>query len=52
MWRVGTRWISGGTTVSGYTNRTNTYDRNLANNPPPFTPFSSQDYQLSQWREK
>jgi hypothetical protein len=50
--RIGTRWTSGGTFVSGYANRVDTYDRLLAFSPPPFTPASSVDYQLVLWREQ
>jgi hypothetical protein len=50
--RVGTRW---GTVpscyASGYQNRINNYDRNLATDPPAFTPISSQDYEFVEWRE-
>tara|TARA_B100000745_G_scaffold300476_1_gene254638 strand:+ start:3218 stop:4639 length:1422 start_codon:yes stop_codon:yes gene_type:complete len=54
--RVGTKW---GYTywpwcfnqTSGYENRVNSYDRNLATDPPPFTPVSSPDYQFVEWRE-
>lgn len=49
--RVGTRWTSGGTFVSGYNERFNTYDRNLAADPPPLTPYTSDDFQFIEWRE-
>lgn len=50
--REGTKWTNGsGTFVSGYNQRNNSYDRNLATNPPPLTPFVSQDYRFIEWRE-
>ncbi|HEX9608590.1 MAG TPA: hypothetical protein VGA06_00025 [Candidatus Paceibacterota bacterium] len=50
--RVGTRWTSGGTFVSGYNDRLNYYDRNLAAEPPPLTPFVSSDFTFIEWREE
>ncbi len=50
--RVGTKWTSGGTFVSGYNQRYDTYDSELAENPPPFTPATSDDYQFVEWREQ
>ena len=50
--RVGTQWSSGGSIVSGYQSRTDTYDRLLAFDPPPFTPAASPDYKLVLWREQ
>ena len=50
--RVGTQWVCRGLYCSGYANRTNTYDRTLANNPPPLTPFTSTDYRFIEWRER
>ena len=50
--RVGTRWGSStGCYGSGYQNRINNYDRNLATDPPAFTPVASPDYQFVEWRE-
>lgn len=50
--RVGTKWgTSTGCYGSGYQNRVNNYDRNLATDPPGFTPVSSPDYQFVEWRE-
>lgn len=50
--RVGTRWGSStGCSGSGYQNRINNYDRNLATDPPAFTPVASPDYQFVEWRE-
>jgi lipoprotein-anchoring transpeptidase ErfK/SrfK len=45
--RVGTKWTSGGTFVSGYSQRNDTYDRTLAQNPPPFTPTTSDDFKIN-----
>jgi hypothetical protein len=50
--RVGTQWTSGGVISSGYQTRTDTYDRLLAFDPPPFTPAASPDYKLVLWREQ
>lgn len=49
--RVGTQWISGGTQISGFSNRYNSYDRSLVVSPPPLTPHTSDDYQFIEWRE-
>lgn len=49
--RVGTQWISGGTTVSGFRNRYNTYDSNLVANPPPLIPTTSDDFNFTEWRD-
>ncbi len=50
--RVGERWTSEGTTLSGYLSRTNTYHAALASDPPPLTPATSVDYRLVLWREE
>jgi hypothetical protein len=50
--REGTKWISGATYVSGYNVRNNSYDRNLATDPPPLTPLVSNDYRFVEWREE
>lgn len=51
--RVGTKWICGGSSYcSGYENRVTTYDRALATNPPPMTPYVSDDYRFIEWREE
>ncbi len=55
--RVGTKW---GYTIfpycinawSGYNIRSNSYDRKLAVDPPPLTPYVSSDYKFIEWREK
>jgi len=49
--REGTRWTSGGVTISGFSNRINTYDRNLVDNPPPLVPETSDLLRISDWRE-
>ncbi len=51
--RVGTKWSCGwsGYFCSGYATRYNFYDRNLANEPPPLTPFVSTDFRFIEWRE-
>ena len=49
--RVGTKWSSGGTFVSGFSQRNDSFDNNLADNPPPFTPRTSDDYSFRLWQE-
>ena len=54
--RVGTKWGYSGSGCgsnewSGFDTRTNTYDRFLATDPPPLTPYVSEDYQFVEWRE-
>jgi len=49
--RVGTQWNSGGSFVSGFQNRVNTYDRNLVSDPPPLVPNTSDVYEFIEWRE-
>lgn len=49
--RVGTKWTSGGIFISGFNQRNDTYDRALAEAPPPFTPVVSEDFLLRSWRE-
>ncbi|MEO6536483.1 MAG: hypothetical protein ABIT47_02235 [Candidatus Paceibacterota bacterium] len=51
--RTGTKWMngcSGGD--AGYQTRIDAFDRNLATDPPPFTPTISTDYQFVDWHEK
>jgi len=50
--RVGTQWVNGGVQTSGFSNRYNTYDRELVANPPPLAPNTSDDYQFIEWREE
>jgi hypothetical protein len=51
--REGTKWTSGNNTfLSGYQTRINAYDRKLATNPPPLTPYTSSDYRFVEWREE
>jgi hypothetical protein len=49
--RVGTKWTSGGTFISGFDTRYNSYDRNLVDNPPPLVPNTSDVYEFTEWRE-
>lgn len=44
------RWVSGGVAVAGFRNNTNTYDHNLAYNPPPYFPLMG-DYEFISWEE-
>lgn len=55
--RVGTKWIcsswwSGEYYCSGFEQRYDYYDRDLAIDPPPLTPKTSEDYQFIEWREE
>ncbi len=55
--RVGTKW---GYSIwpwcvndwSGYNIRSNSYDRKLATNPPPLTPYVDSEYKFIEWGEK
>lgn len=46
--RTGTAWTDG----TGFQNRYDYYDQQLAFSPPPFTPTASTDYQFNLWREE
>ncbi|MEK7063368.1 MAG: hypothetical protein AAB955_01600 [Patescibacteria group bacterium] len=50
--RVGTKWMSGNTFISGFALRNDTFDRDLAANPPPFTPAISDDFRFIEWRDQ
>lgn len=46
-------WTDGsGNVTSGFQTRTNSYDRVLAFDPPPFTPVAASDYHYVLWREQ
>ena len=49
--RVGTRWTSGGTTVSGFELRTTSFDQDQVDNPPPLTPQTSDVFIFDNWRQ-
>ncbi len=51
--RVGTSWTCqpGNYFCSGYSERTNSYDRFLRNDPPPFTPSLAENMIFVKWRE-
>ncbi|PIR85137.1 hypothetical protein COU15_01880 [Candidatus Kaiserbacteria bacterium CG10_big_fil_rev_8_21_14_0_10_45_20] len=49
--RVGTKWTSGGAFLSGFNQRNDSFDKALADSPPPFTPYVSEDYLFRSWRE-
>jgi hypothetical protein len=50
--REGTKWVTtAGVYTSGFNTRTNSYDRNLVNDPPPMTPEVSDSYEFIEWRE-
>jgi hypothetical protein len=49
----GTRWVnSSGTTVSGFYDRDNFYDRSLSRRPPPLTPAVSENFTYIEWRDQ
>ena len=50
--REGTKWVSGNTFISGFNDRYNSYDRDLALDPPPLTPYTSDDYTFIEWHEQ
>lgn len=54
--RTGTQWPGAcgswwNPTNGGYANRVDVYHRALANDPPPFTPEVSGDYEFIDWRQ-
>lgn len=49
--RVGTKWTSGGSWVSGFERRENIYDPEQSFNPPPFLLTTSEEYQFKEWEE-
>ncbi|GIW68802.1 MAG: hypothetical protein KatS3mg100_296 [Candidatus Parcubacteria bacterium] len=49
--RVGTKWSCGGSYCSGYNERVNAYDRQLAIHPPPLVPTVREETALIEWRE-
>lgn len=52
--RTGTAWRNGCGTGSnaGYQTRIDAFDRQNATNPPPFTPFTSTQWQFVDWQQK
>ncbi len=49
--RVGTQWISGSQIVSGYQRREIHANTNLIYSPPPFTPYTSPEFDIIRWEE-
>lgn len=49
--RVGTKWTCGGSYCSGFNQRNDSYDAQLASDPPPFLPSVSDDYTFRGWEE-
>jgi len=49
--RVGTKWTSGGSWVSGFETRENIYDPQQSYNPSPFLPCISEEHQFKEWEE-
>ncbi|MCW9054510.1 MAG: hypothetical protein OQJ98_00810 [Candidatus Pacebacteria bacterium] len=50
--RVGTKWNCNGVYCSGYNTRNSSYDRTQAKDPPPLTPYTSDDFNFIEWREE
>ncbi|MFC1730827.1 hypothetical protein ACFL6I_10885 [candidate division KSB1 bacterium] len=50
--RVGTKWNCSDVYCSGYNTRSNSYDQTQAKNPPPLTPYTSDDFRFIEWREQ
>ncbi len=50
-WRTGTSWTGGTPNPQGFVTRNDNYDRTLAKNPPPLTPYTSPDFRYISWRE-
>lgn len=61
--RVGTKWTTSycfwflwwricTDDWSGFSERNNSYDRQLAGDPPPFTPYMDDEYRFVEWREE
>jgi hypothetical protein len=49
--RSSTKWLCDGVYCSGFNTRSNSYDQTQAHNPPPLTPYTSEDFRFIQWRE-
>lgn len=49
--RVGTQWVSGSQTVSGYLKRESYFDSKLIYESPPFTPYAEYDFKIVIWEE-
>jgi hypothetical protein len=51
--RTGTKWVNGcGNSDGGYQTRIDAFDRQNSTNPPPFTPFTSTQWQFVDWQQK
>ena len=51
--RTGTRWVNGCYNGdAGYQTRIDAFDRQNTVNPPPFTPFTSTQWQFVDWQQK
>ncbi|MFZ1075632.1 MAG: hypothetical protein WAN50_04640 [Minisyncoccia bacterium] len=52
--RTGTKWENGcgQNNDGGYQTRIDAYDRQNSTNPPPFTPYTSSQWQFVDWQEK
>lgn len=50
--RSSTKWLCSGVYCSGFNTRSNSYDQTQANNPPPLTPYTSDDFRFIEWSEE
>lgn len=52
--RTGTQWVNGcgWSGDAGYQSRIDAFDRKLSTDPPPFTPYTSTDYEFVDWRQE
>ena len=49
--RVGTKWVSGSQTISGYSKRETIFDPYMVYSPPPFLPYIDPLFKLIKWQE-
>lgn len=50
--RTSTKWLCSSVYCSGFNTRSNSYDQTQANNPPPLTPYTSDDFRFILWKEE
>jgi hypothetical protein len=50
--RVGTKWTSSGSIVSGFSIRVTSFDQNQVDDPPPLIPETSDVYRLDGWKQE
>lgn len=49
--RAAVNWVSSGSTVSGFTGGSSSFDRDQVDDPPPLTPETSDVYTFEDWRQ-